>query len=232
MNRVWGGDLKNLTKAQVRKDVEMRPKCFVWLVWAAPVVLCGCNAAVNRSIALGDGKTVRFSHHAVNGCITIGSDCDVRATCESVNGVITVGPDSRVRTLQAVNGQIDLRERVIVQGNVDSVNGSIRCSPGVKVERGVSSFNGKVELAGTTVARDIKTHDSDVALLRGSIVEGSIIVRRHRDSDSRRRVEIRVTDGSLVKGDVVVQDPDAEVAVYLSNDGRVQGRIEGATVFR
>jgi hypothetical protein len=199
----------------------MRPKCFVWLVWAAPVVLCGCNATVNRGIALGDGKTVRFSHHTVNGSITIGSNCDVRATCESVNGAITVGPDSRVRTLQAVNGQIDLRERVIVQGNVNSVNGSIRCSPGVKVERGVSSFNGKVELAGTTVA-----------LLRGSIVEGSIIVRRHRDSDSRRRVEIRVTDGSLVKGDVVVQDPDAEVAVYLANDGRVQGRIEGATVPR
>jgi hypothetical protein len=148
----------------------MRPKCFVWLVWAAPVVLCGCNATVNRGIALGDGKTVRFSHHTVNGSITIGSNCDVRATCESVNGAITVGPDSRVRTLQAVNGQIDLRERVIVQGNVNSVNGSIRCSPGVKVERGVSSFNGKVELAGTTVARDIKTHDSDVALLRGSIV--------------------------------------------------------------
>jgi len=158
----------------------MRPKCLVWLVWAAPVVLCGCNATVNRSIALGDGKTVRFSHHTVNGCITIGSDCDVRATCESVNGVITVGPDSRVRTLQVVNGQIDLRE-CHRSGHVDFVNGPIRCSPGVKVERGVSSVNGKVELAGTTVARDIKTHNADVALLRGSIVEGSIIVRRHRD---------------------------------------------------
>jgi hypothetical protein len=227
-----GRDLKNLAMAQVRKDVEMRPKCFVWLVWAAPVVLCGCNATVNRSIALGDGKTVRFSHHTVNGSITIGSDCDVRATCESVNGAIIVGPDSRVRTLQAVNGLIDLRERVMVHGNVNSVNGSIRCSPGVKVERGVSSFNGKVELAGTTVARDIKTHNAAVALLRGSIVEGDIVVRRSRDSDSRRRVEIRVTDGSLIQGDVVVQDPDADVAVRLSNGGTVQGRIEGATVFR
>jgi hypothetical protein len=210
----------------------MRPMCFVWLVSAAPMVLCGCNATVNRSVFLGDGKTVRFSHHTVNGCITIGSNCDVRATCESVNGAITVGPDSRVRTLQSVNGQIDLWARVIVQGHVNSVNGSIRCSPGVKVDRGVSCVNGKVELAGTTVTRDIKTRNADVTLLRGSIVEGSIIVRTRRASDSRRRVEIRVTDGSLVKGDVVVQDSDAEVAVYLSNDGRVQGRIEGATVLR
>jgi DUF4097 and DUF4098 domain-containing protein YvlB len=201
-------------------------------VWVAAVVLCGCNATVNRSVALGDGKTVHFSHHTVNGGITIGSDCDVRATCESVNGAITVGPDSRVRTLQMVNGLIDVGERVAVRGNLNSVNGLIRCRPGVKIERGISSVNGSIELTGTTVARDIKTRNADVALLRGSIVEGSIIVRRRRDSDSRRRVEIRVTDGSLVKGDVVVQDPDAEVAVYLSNDGRVQGRIEGATVLR
>jgi DUF4097 and DUF4098 domain-containing protein YvlB len=210
----------------------MRPMCFVWLVSAGPVVLCGCNTAVNRSIALGDGKTVHSSHHTVNGSITIGSNCDVQATCESVNGGITVGPDSRVRTLQTVNGPIDLGERVTVQGNVNSVNGFIRCNPGVKIERGLSSVNGKVDLAETTVARDIKTRNADVTLLRGSIVEGSIIVRRNNDSDSRRRVEIRVTDGSLVKGDVVVQDPDADVAVCLSNGGTVQGRIEGATVFR
>jgi DUF4097 and DUF4098 domain-containing protein YvlB len=212
---------------------KMRRTCFIWLVLAAPVALCGCNVAVNRSTTLGDGKTVHSSHHTVNGTITIGSNCDVRAMCESVNGGITVGPDSHVRTLQTVNGHIDLGERVIVHGNVNSVNGFVRCNPGVKIERGISSVNGKVELAGTTVARDIKTCNADVALRGASVVEGSIVVRR-RDDDSERhqRLEIRVTDGSVLKGDVVVQDPDVDVAVYLSNGGTVQGRIEGAAVFR
>jgi predicted acyltransferase (DUF342 family) len=211
----------------------MRRTSFVWLAWAASAVLCGCHVAVNRTIALGDGRTVHSSHHTVNGSIAVGANCDVRATCESVNGGIMVGPDSRVRTLQTVNGSIDLGERVLVRGNVYSVNGSIRCAPGVKIERGISSVNGKVELAGTAVARDIKTCNADVTLRAKSIVAGSIIVRERDDhSDHRERLEIRVTDGSVVQGDVVVQDPDVDVAVYLTNGGTVQGRIEGAAVFR
>jgi DUF4097 and DUF4098 domain-containing protein YvlB len=211
----------------------MRRVSFVWLVWVAPVALCGCSVAVNRNVALGDGTTVHFSHHTVNGSITVGANCDVRATCESVNGGITVGPDSRVRTLQTVNGPIDLGERVLVRGNVYSVNGLIRCAAGVKIERGISSVNGKVELTGTTVARDIKTYNADVTLWGQSVVKSSIIVKRRDDhSDQRGHVEIRVADGSVVQGDVIVQDPDVDVDVYLTNGGAVQGRIEGATVFQ
>jgi predicted acyltransferase (DUF342 family) len=209
-----------------------RRSCF-WLVWAAPVVLCGCSVAVNRNVALGDGATVRSSHHTVNGSITVGANCDVRGTCESVNGGITVGPDSRVRTLQTVNGPIDLGERVLVRGNLYSVNGPICCAPGVRIERGISSVNGKVELTGATVARDIETCNGDVTLRGQSIVEGNIIVRKHDDhSDHREHVEIRVADGSVVQGDVIVQDPDVDVTVYLSEGGAVQGQIQGAAVLR
>jgi DUF4097 and DUF4098 domain-containing protein YvlB len=211
----------------------MKRRSSFWLVLAGPVVLCGCSVAVNRNVALDDGATVHASHHTVNGNITIGANCDVRATGESVNGDITVGPDSRVRTLQTVNGSIDLGERVIVRGHVYSVNGSVCCQPGVRIERGISSVNGKVDLAGATVARDIKTCNADVTLRDKSIVEGSIIVRRHDDhSEHRERLEIRVADGSVVQGDVIVQDPDVDVAVYLTDGGIVQGRIEGAAVFR
>jgi DUF4097 and DUF4098 domain-containing protein YvlB len=211
----------------------MRRVSSVWLVWVAPVVLCGCNVAVNRNVALHDGATVRSSHHTVNGSITVGANCDVRGTCESVNGGITVGPDSRVRTLQTVNGPIDLGERVLVRGEVSSVNGAVRCQSGVKIERGIFSVNGKVELTGTTVARDIKTYNADVTLWGQSVVKSSIIVKRRDDhSDQRGHVEIRVADGSVVQGDVIVQDPDVDVDVYLTNGGAVQGRIEGATVFQ
>ncbi len=211
----------------------MRRMRFVWLVSAVPVVLCGCSVAVNRNVTLGDGKTVRSSHHTVNGSIAVGAHCDVRATCESVNGGITIGPDSRTRTLQTVNGSIDVGERVIVRGNINSVNGSIRCQSGVEIERGIASVNGTVELAGTTAARDIKIYNADVMLRDKSLVKGNIIVKRHDDESERpERLEIRVADGSVVNGDIIVQDPDVDVAVYLLNGGTVQGQIEGAAVFR
>ena len=206
----------------------------VWLVLAVPAALCGCSVSVNKSVALGDGKIMRASHHMVNGNVTIGANCDVRGTCASVNGGITVGPDSRIDTVQTVNGPIELGERVLVRGGIASVNGLIRCHPGVEIERDIASVNGKVELTGTAVARDIRICNAYVTLLQRSTVAGDIIIRGHDHghSDSRHRVEIHVADGSIIKGDIVVRDTDADVAVYLAEGGTVQGRIEGATVFR
>jgi hypothetical protein len=83
------------------------------------------------------------------------------------------------------------------------------------------------------VARDIKIVNADILLRRATIVEGSILVKRRHDHRERReRLEIRVTEGSVVRGDIVVRDPDVDVAVYLADGGAVQGQVEGATVLR
>jgi len=211
----------------------MCSKHLLYVLLCVVLSAAGCNFSINKSIYVDDGDTRRGSLNTVNGSIMVGRDCVIRGECRSVNGRVEIGRDSKVEDVQAVNGELRIRNNVEVRGDAESVNGNITCYNGVEIKGSINTVNGDVDCEGTNVRRNITTYNGDITLLDKSIIRGDIIVKRTRErSDHRRRLDIEIAEESEVYGDIIVKDDDIEVRVYLSGDGRVHGRIEGAEVIK
>ncbi len=202
-----------------------------WFGIAALIFLWACNVSVNQSVTVKDGATRIGTINTVNGNIVIGNHCVVKGSARAVNGRIEVGEKSRVQSLQTVNGPVSIGRDTQVDGDIGSVNGSITCDAGVSVLGKVAGINGVIELKRTTVERDVTTVLGNVSLLDHSVVNGDLVVKEAKGSSHKnRRLKIVLDDGSVVKGDVRVEDPDIQVQVYLSNGAKVEGRVIDAEV--
>ncbi len=194
------------------------------------VALPATAAGINSSIRVESGEIVDKDLSTLNGQIRIGDGATVRGEAESVNGSVEVGRDVQVQNISTVNGSVEIGEGTVVAGKVVTVNGSISMETGSRA-RAVGTVNGSVELNNADVEADVTTYNGDVTLRDGTSVGGSI---RILDSNSKsnhrgRALRIYIEDGSVVLGDVVVEDEDLEVEVYLRG-GTVAGQIRGAKV--
>ncbi len=89
----------------------------------------------------------------------------------------------------------------------------------------------KIELRQTTVERDVTTINGDIRLTEGSVVKGDIIVgSKIGDSRRKRPLEIELSGGSSVEGHIIVEDPDVKVKVFLRDGSKVLGLVENAEV--
>ncbi|MDH3903972.1 MAG: hypothetical protein OES90_12200, partial [Xanthomonadales bacterium] len=184
-----------------------------------------------------------------------GEDCTIEGTSRSVNGSVKVGNRSSVEDLTVVNGSIRTGEGVSVDGNVESVNGTIELGNGSGVSGEVSTVNGSIVLNQTVVQRDVLTMHGDIELRDKSVVKGDIviggkigvietenktsvvkvednvgvIVIDDKKRDSNRPIEIEVTGGSIIEGNVMVKR-NVEVRLILSDGGKVLGQVDGAEV--
>ena len=194
-------------------------------------VLTGCNAGVNRSLSVKDGES-SGGLNTVNGSIRIGRDATVDGGSRSVNGSIVVRDGSKVGGLATVNGSIDVNRNVSVDGDLESVNGSIKSATGTTVDGDIATVNGRLRLAGTTINGKIKTHNGSISLSEGSRVKRDIVVARKRGVGRHRSLNIEIQDGAIVEGNIIVEDPERKVTVYLEDDCEVIGEIRGAEVVR
>lgn len=199
------------------------------------LIFAGCNFEVNKSIEIGNDEHVQKNLFTVNGSIRIGKRCQVKGDCRVVNGSITINDDSQARDLNSINGKISLGKKVTIRGDAVTINGAISSEPGTVISGDVSSINGEVDLHGTEVGKDIITKSGDVILRNKSIVRGDIRVDKSgmiNDNSSRLYVNIRLTDDSVVEGDIIVEEKDREVTVDLRGGGKVLGEIRNAEVLR
>lgn len=197
------------------------------------IIFSSCNVRINKSIHVPDGKSVHHSLNTVNGSIYIGSDCEVRGDCRSVNGNIKVESESEVSGLEVVNGSIDLEEKIVVHGSIKSVNGSIRCKRECRIYDDIYTINGDIDVYNTSVRNDIKTINGDISLFDNSVVEKDIIIKRKTGSSGyHHAITIKITEGSTVKGDIVVHPQPRKVRVILSDGGTVHGDIRNAEVIK
>lgn len=209
----------------------MKSLCFFTLLFLSLIILSGCNLSVNKSIVIDDGDKVHGSRNTVNGNIYVGSDCRIDGDLRSVNGGIEIGSHSKVQDLQAVNGRIEVGRETMVRGSIESVNGSVTCDRGVEIQGRLTTVNGNIDLENTIVEHDIKTYNGDITLSDESIVRGDIIIKRSKGSSRRHRLlKIEITNGSVVEGDIIVGDRWLDVKVYLSDGGKVRGRVRDADV--
>lgn len=195
------------------------------------VLVAGCDAGVNRSFRVADGDASR-GMTTVNGNIRVGRDAEVDGDSRTVNGRITVEDGSRVGGLATVNGSIRVAEHVEVDGDLESVNGAIECGRGTTVDGDVGSVNGRLELEGTTVEGKLSTHNGKVELRGGSRVRRDVVVERVHGTGHRRPLEIKILEGSVVEGDVVVKDRHRRVTVHLGDGAEVLGEVRDAEVVR
>jgi hypothetical protein len=142
---------------------------------------------------------------------------------------MTTGMNRRIRALMIAlpltvalataagpNSSIHIGDNEDREGNISAVNGSVTVGDGATIRGDLSSVNG------------------DIFLSRGAVVGGSVIIEEARGHSDRRAhpQRIELEDGSEICGDIVVEDPDLEVEVYVRSGSRIGGRVEGARVIR
>jgi len=215
----------------------MRHRALVCLSTLVLLLACAAfaGASVNKSIRVGDGETADRGLSSVNGSITVGSRAELRRSAETVNGSISIGDDATTQDLTSVNGRVRVGARVRVDGDLSSVNGSVESGEKTVVTGRVETVNGEIELHGSTVQGDLRTVNGRVVLDRGSRVEGDLVVEGKNDhgwGSHQKPLVIELRDGSVIEGGVEVRDKDRKVTVRLSGGSTVKGQVRGAEVVR
>jgi hypothetical protein len=193
--------------------------------------LTACGISVNGPIEIADGETRSGGASTVNGSISVGHNATVEGGCRTVNGNIDVGREARVEQLQAVNGSIRVDDDSLVDGDIEAVNGSISLRADARVNGRIRTVNGAVEARQARIVQGISTVNGDVRLVDHSVVEGDIVVEKKMGADLRSRpLEIELSGGSEVLGNIINENPDVEVRVRLLDGSKVSGRVENAEV--
>jgi len=184
---------------------------------------------INSSIHVGDGEVREGKLSALNGGISVGDGARVRE-CESVNGPVRVGRNATVERISAVNGQIDVGDGTVVEKEIESVNGPVSLSPRAVAEA-VSTVNGPIRLSGAEVGTDLRTVNGDITLEDGSVVGGDVVIEESHGSGHRdRKLHIELSGGSEIRGNVINEDPEVEVRIRLLDGSRIGGRVENAEI--
>lgn len=214
----------------------MYKKCISFIVLISLLTgFSGCNFKINKSVHISENETVNHSLNTINGSIYIDSGCIIKGKCRSVNGSIRIGDNSQVDDLDAVNGSIEINREVTVHGSIKSINGAIKCGEKCRIYRDIYSINGDIDIINTLVKNDIKTINGDITLWDKSHVEGDIIIKRKKGSGSFHNIstiKIKITEGSIVDGDIIAHKDERLVKVILSKGGQVLGRIRNAEVVK
>ena len=123
-----------------------------------------------------------------------------------------------------------------VDGNVESINGTVELGAGTEVSGEVATVNGLLVLDQTVVQGDMRTVNGNIVLRDKSVVKGDILIKDKMGvivvetvSARTRPIEIEVTGGSIIEGDIVVKR-DVDVRLILRDGGKVLGQVDGAVV--
>jgi DUF4097 and DUF4098 domain-containing protein YvlB len=201
------------------------------LILIPVIVLIGCNASINESFYLDDGETKKGDILCINGSIIIGDDCSVIGGCKAVNGSIKIGKNSTVKNIQSVNGPISIENNSTVKGDITAVNGEIETNDSVSILGDVNSVNGNIILVNTKVAKNVETENGDITIIGSSVVEQNILIKgKHKWSDDKRHVEIRLEKGAQVLGNIEAEDESISVTIFLSSDSKILGDVVNAEI--
>ncbi len=188
-------------------------------------------SSVSGDIFVGNGAAIKGNVSAVSGDISIGSKASVR-NVKVVSGDISIGKGAKTSNLETVSGDIHLYEKSDVAGSIETVSGDVNCDSGSDVIESVETVSGDVELDDSRLRGYLKTVSGDISLFNGSMIDGDIIIDRKPDvvlyHDAKLKIIIDMN--SVVKGSILVKEPDSNVIVYLANGGKVQGEIVNAEV--
>jgi len=178
---------------------------------------------VNGRVEVGNGAQVSGDLRTVNGSIAVGTDARTRDLA-TVNGAVAVGARAQTGDVVSVNGNVELAGQVKASGALRTVNGSLRVAGGTIVEGEVRTVNGAIDLRGTTVRGTVGNHAGDVRLLDGSLVEGDLVLDAP-DHPGERVDAVVIGVGAQVRGTLRALRP---VRLYVHPSARLAA-VVGAT---
>lgn len=192
---------------------------------------CGDTTTVNRSLTISDGQKINKNLSSVNGRIEVGENCLIKGDCRTVNGSIKIGNFSKVKEVKTINGNIELGEGVEVDGDIDLINGNVQAKTGSHISGSITNINGKIKLYHTVVHQNLSIVNGDILLDDGTDITGNIIIRG-KPGKRAQVVKIEIKKGSKVQGDIRVKDSRKKVEVYLSEDSKIFGEVINATFIK
>jgi cytoskeletal protein CcmA (bactofilin family) len=139
--------------------------------------------SVNGSITVGESATVTGNLKTVNGTIRV-DDGAIVQKASTVNGGLKLGDRGKAEALSTVNGSIRVGEEAMVAGEIEAVNGRITVEKGAHISDNVSNVNGQIDLSGAELEGDLSTVNGDINLADRSVVKGDIIVEEPGGWDS------------------------------------------------
>ena len=192
------------------------------------------TASCIMSSRVGNGVTHNGSLTTINLSITIGNGSTVTGESRTVNGSITVGDNSKVGDLRTINGSIRIGSNTSVHGSASTINWPIRCKFGVQIDGTLSTINGTITLTETTVMKNLETINGNITLAQRSKVWGDIILRSRgeKNQSPKEPLIVRLSDSSVVEGDIINKDDRYQVIVIIADDSKVLGEIKSAEVRR
>jgi hypothetical protein len=135
----------------------------------------GGASSVNGSISVGRDAIVTGNLKTVNGTIRIDAGAVVRKA-STVNGGLKLGDNGKADALSTVNGGVRVGKKATVDGDIEAVNGRITIEQGGRVVANVGNVNGEIDLSGAEIGGDLSTVNGDIDLEDRSVVKGDILV--------------------------------------------------------
>jgi DUF4097 and DUF4098 domain-containing protein YvlB len=205
------------------------------------MVVPAFGASINKSIKIEAGSESGGAT-SVNGSITVGADAVVTGGVKTVNGSIRVDSGARIENASTVNGGVRIAEKVqaenlstvngavkvgesaIVDGEIEAVNGGVSVKKGAKVAHSISNVNGQIDLSGAEVGGDVSTVTGDVNVVDGSVVKGDLIVEKPSNWGwgEKKNRKPRIVVGPGSTVEGVI-DLEREVELYISATANVGG---------
>ena len=137
----------------------------------------GGATSVNGSISVGDDATVTGNLKTVNGSIRVDSGATIESA-STVNGGLRLADGVKADSLSTVNGSINVGEKGVIDGEISAVNGRISIGGGTRIDDDVGNVNGQIGLSGAEVGGDLSTVNGDIELSDGAVVKGDLVVEK------------------------------------------------------
>lgn len=183
----------------------------------------GGASSVNGSITVGADAVVTGGLKTVNGSIRVDSGASIE-NASTVNGGVRIAENVHAENLSTVNGGVKVGESAVVDGDIKAVNGGISVKKGARIGQSVSNVNGQIDLSGAEVGGDVSTVTGDVNVVDGSVVKGDLIVEKPSNWGwgNKKNRKPRIVIGP---GSTVagVIDLEREVELYISATANVGG---------
>jgi len=179
--------------------------------------------SVNGSITVGADAVVTGDVGTVNGSIRVDSGASIR-DAETVNGGVRIAENVTSDSLTTVNGTVKVGELSTVDGDIEAVNGEISVDKGAKIAKSVSNVNGKIELSGAEVGGDVSTVTGSVDVIDGTVVKGDLIVDKPSNWGwgDKKNRKPRIVVGPGSTIEGVIK-LEREVELYVSTTASVGG---------
>lgn len=173
----------------------MTKSCFTVVLLTVLLSLPAFGATINKSVKIAAGSESSGAS-SVNGSITVGENAVVTGGVKTVNGTIRVDRGAKIENASTVNGGVKVASNVeadnlstvngsvkvgksgTIAGEIEAVNGRIVVEKGTTIADNVGNVNGQIDLSGAEVGGDVSTVSGDIDVVDGSVVKGDIIVEK------------------------------------------------------